>query len=111
MIEVTPVAADKLRELRQSEPTRTYLRLFVAGRTCSGYQYGLALDDKVEEQDAVSELNGIRVAVDPVSQPYCDGATIDFISTPDGEGFIVRSAMQVTESEGGGCGGSCSCGH
>ncbi len=109
MIELTPVAADKLRELRQSEPARTYLRLFVAGRTCSGYQYGLALDDKVEEKDTVSELNGIQVAVDPVSQPYCDGATIDFVSTPDGEGFIVRNASLV--EEGGGCGGSCSCGH
>jgi iron-sulfur cluster insertion protein len=109
MIELTPVAAEKLREIRGSQPSRAYLRVWVAGRTCSGYQYGLAFDDNTEDKDTVSEVSGIPLAVDAVSQPYCEGATIDYVNTPEGEGFIVRNA--TITAEGGGCGGGCSCGH
>ena len=109
MIEVTPVALEKLREIRGTDPTRAYLRVWVAGRTCSGYHYGLAFDGTTEKEDTILDASGIPVAVDEVSQPYCDGATIDFITTPDGqEGFIVRNPTMTVE---GGCGGSCSCGH
>ena len=109
MIEVTATAAEKLRAIRGNEPSRAYLRVWVAGRSCSGYQYGLAFDGTTEKDDTISEASGIPVAVDEVSQPFCDGATIDYISTPDGEeGFIVRNPALTVE---GGCGGSCSCGH
>ena len=53
MIEVTPAAADKLRELRGADPSRAYLRLWVAGRSCCGYQYSLAFDEKVERATEV----------------------------------------------------------
>lgn len=101
VIELTPVAATKLLELRVQAADRPYLRLYVAGRSCCSYQYGLALDDKVDAADAVSEVNGIPVAVDPTSQPFCDGATIDYVDTPEGSGFIVTNRS---------LGGSCGCG-
>jgi iron-sulfur cluster insertion protein len=109
VIEFAPGAAEKLRQLRGDDPSRAFLRLYVAGRSCSGYQYGLAFDSSTEGTDQVVESAGIPVAIDAQSQPYVDGATIEYIDETQypGGGFRVTNAKL---SEGGGCGGSCSCG-
>ncbi len=111
MIDFAPGAAEKLRELRGDDPSRAFLRVYVAGRSCSGYQYGLAFDSSTDGTDQVIETAGIPIAIDPVSQPYCDGATIEYVdeSQYPGGGFRVTNAK--LESGGGSCGGSCSCGH
>ena len=99
MIAMTPAAADQIRTLQQADPARSFLRVYVAGQTCCSYRYGLAFDESTDESDTVDELEGIRVAVDADSKPHCEGATIDFVSTPQGEGFVVRGVRA-----GGGCG-------
>ena len=100
MIEITPVAAGKLREMRANDPAKSnaVLRLYVAGKSCCSTMYGLAFDDGADPQDTVSELEGIPVAIDPLSAPHCEGATIDFVDSPSGAGFQVRGA-----STGAGC--------
>lgn len=108
MIELTPVAQTKLLEVRDLEPARPVLRVFVRGRSCSGYVYGLSLDEKTADDDAVFEQGGIRVAIDPLSAEYVDGARIDYVESSDGSGFVVTNERF---SESGGCGGGgCSCG-
>lgn len=109
MIELTPTAQAKLLEVRDIEPARQVLRLFVRGRTCSGYSYGLALDDNAGADDAVFEQGGIKVAIDPVSAQFVEGARIDYIESSEGAGFIVTNESEA--GGGGGCGGGCSCGH
>ena len=110
VIELTDTAQAKLLEVRGLEPARQVLRVFVRGRSCSGYVYGLALDDATADDDAVFEQGGIRVAVDAVSLEFVDGAKVDYVETSDGSGFIVTNERFVSES--GGCGsGGCSCGH
>jgi iron-sulfur cluster assembly accessory protein len=109
MIELTPVAQTKLLEVRDIEPSRQVLRVFVRGRTCSGYAYGLALDEATAEDDAVFEQGGIRVAIDPLSMEFVDGARIDYVESSEGSGFIVTNERYA--AEGGGCGsGGCACG-
>ena len=98
-IEVTPEAATKLRELQRDDPKRALLRLYVMGKTCCSYQYGLAFDETPEAADTVKDVGGIRVAVDRVSAPYCDGAKIEWVDGPEGTGFLVRNP-----SLAGGCG-------
>lgn len=100
-IEVTAEAATKLRELQADDPKRALLRLYVMGRTCCSYQYGLAFDETPHEADTVKEVAGLRVAVDSVSAPYCDGAKIEWVDGPEGTGFLVRNPSM---------GGSCACG-
>ncbi|MGQ0798139.1 MAG: HesB/IscA family protein, partial [Methanobacteriota archaeon] len=53
-------AASKLRELIAKNGTLedTYLRMYVAGGGCSGFKYGLALDNKLHEGDQVVQANG-----------------------------------------------------
>jgi iron-sulfur cluster insertion protein len=100
MIEMTPVAAEKLRELRGTDPSRAFLRMYVAGKSCCSTQFGLAFDASPDDKDTVSDVAGIPLAVDPLSQPYADGAIIDFVDGPDGTGFLVKNP---TLSGGGGC--------
>lgn len=111
MIEVTPVAQTKLLEVRDLEPARHVLRVFVRGRSCSGYVYGLALDEATADDDAVFEQGGIRVAIDPMSLQFVDGAKVDYIESSEGAGFIVTNERFAEAGGGGGCGsGGCGCG-
>jgi iron-sulfur cluster assembly accessory protein len=100
MIELTDAAERKLLELRGDDPERAYVRLYVAGRTCCSYRYGLAFESDVDPQDSVVEVEGIRLVLDPRSRPLCDEVSIDFVHTADGAGFAVRGQAP----EGGGCG-------
>jgi iron-sulfur cluster insertion protein len=100
-IEVTPEAATKLQELRADDPGRAYLRLYVAGRSCCSFMYGLAFDERPTETDAVTEAAGLRIAIDAQSRPYCDGAKVEWVDGPEGTGFLVRNPS---------LGGSCGCG-
>jgi iron-sulfur cluster insertion protein len=99
-IEMTPEAATKVRELQEGDPKRALLRLYVMGRTCCSYQYGLAFDAAPDEADTVRDVAGVRVAIDRVSAPYCDGARIEWVDGPEGTGFLVRNPT---------LGGACSC--
>jgi iron-sulfur cluster insertion protein len=101
-IEVTPEAATKLIELRADDPKRAFLRVYVAGRSCCSFQYGLAFDEKPDETDAITQVAGLQVAIDAQSRPFCDGATIEWVDGPEGTGFLVRNASM---SGGCACGG------
>jgi iron-sulfur cluster insertion protein len=98
-IGVTPEAAAKLQELRAGDPAkREFLRLYVAGRTCCSFMYGLAFEENADDTDAVTHAAGLKVAIDAQSLPYCDGATVEWVDGPEGTGFLVRNP-----SLGGGC--------
>ena len=101
MIELTPLAAEKLSGLMSQNPAQRVLRVYVAGQSCCGYQYGLALDEARLPDDAVVERGGIEVAVDPDSLPYVEGSTIDFVDALMGGGFTVRNPK--LDPPGGGC--------
>lgn len=103
MIELTPLAAEKLTGLMSGQPASQLLRVYVAGKSCCGVQYGLALDDARLPDDAVIERSGIALAIDPDSLPYLEGATIDFVDALMGGGFTVRNPRLDS-------GGGCACG-
>lgn len=98
MVELTPVAAEKLNEIRAGDPSHRIVRVYVKGKSCCGYAYGLALDDAAAEDDTVIERDGVTIAVDPQSLPYVEGATIDHVDALMGGGFTVRN-----DALGSGC--------
>src|SRR5947209_20460825 len=100
-IEVTPEAASKLQELRADDPKRAFLRLYVSGRSCCSFMYGLAFDEKADETDALRNAAGLKVAIDPQSLRYCDGAKVEWVDGPECTGFLVRNASLAA---------SCTCG-
>ena len=103
MITVTPKAAEQLKDIL-TEEAGTYLRAFVQGGGCSGFQYGLQLEKNLlEGADQIFESNGVKVVVDPVSISYLKGAEIDFEETPNGGGFTIKNPNATSTC---GCGSS-----
>lgn len=104
LITLTPVAAEKIRELLAEEPDAgtLVLRVAIQGGGCSGFQYGLGFDSGAAEGDLELELEGVPVVVDPFSAPYLAGTTIDFLNTIQESGFKIDNPNAVS---------SCGCGH
>jgi len=106
MINVTPTAASKISELLTEEnKTDAGLRVFVQGGGCSGFQYGLMIDEGEGDSttDAVFESNGVKLFVDPVSVSYLKGAEVDFVDTVTGGGFTIKNPNAKSTC---GCGSS-----
>ena len=102
MISLTPIAAQKVREIASSEGLDGQgLRLRVIGGGCAGFQYDLYFEDKPTEMDEQFDSHGIPLYVDPLSYQYLDGTEIDFIDTAHGSGFKFGNPNVS---------GSCGCG-
>lgn len=102
LLHVTPAAISTIRTLLEQRQIPNHaLRVFVAGGGCSGMQYGMAFEEEPQEYDRVVEVDGVRLIVDPTSQMYLDGATIDFVDSLMGGGFRIDNPNAVT---------SCGCG-
>ena len=83
------------------------LRVGVAGGGCSGFEYKLAFDDKVDEaQDEVSTQHGLPLAVDRKSLLFLDGTTIDWYDGLEKRGFTFTNP---NAEQSCGCGTSFSC--
>ena len=107
---LTPAAAEVVRGLRQQQNLdESYaLRVYIAGQTCSGFKYGMALDNKPRETDATFESEGLKVLVDDTSIQYMAGAIVDYIDDERGKGFLVDNpnAAPSCSCESGTCGTS-----
>ena len=106
MINVTEIAATKITDLLAEEnKPDAGLRVFVQGGGCSGFQYGLMIDEGEGDQDAdkVFEVNGVRLLVDPISLRYLNGAEVDFVDNNMGGGFTIKNPNAKSTC---GCGSS-----
>lgn len=106
MINVTEAAAGKIQELLAEEAKLgAGLRVFVQGGGCSGFQYGLMIEDGSAdpEADKVFEVNGVRLLVDPISLRYLSGAEVDFVDNNMGGGFTIKNPNAKSTC---GCGSS-----
>jgi len=87
MITITQNAAEEAKRLftKQGNP-KLGLRIGVQGGGCSGLSYKLGFEEQ-RQGDQVQELNGIKVLVDPKSDLYLEGTTLDFVDGLEGRGF------------------------
>jgi iron-sulfur cluster assembly protein len=103
-VSLTDAAADKLRELTKDESNPEIgLRVYVYSGGCSGFRYGMMLEDAPTAEDSRIEVNGIKVYVDGNSVELLQGAQIDYVDTLMGAGFTVNNPNAVSAC---GCGSS-----
>jgi iron-sulfur cluster assembly protein len=108
MLTLTDAATRKLGEIiteqakLQADPV-VGLRVFVQKGGCSGYSYGMALAERVEDGDWVGEFGGVKVVVDPTSAPVLTGVRIDYVESLQGSGFSIHNPNAVRSC---GCGSS-----
>ncbi len=103
-VTLTTSAAQRVQELIKMEgKPNMMLRLSVSGGGCSGFQYGITLDDQVNEDDQVSEQHGVKVVVDTTSQELLNGTQVDFIEDLMGASFQFSNPNATSTC---GCGSS-----
>jgi len=104
VVSLTDAAAAKLAELTKEETNpQIGLRVYVYSGGCSGYRYGMMLEDQPTADDNVLHANGVRVYIDTNSVPLIKGSQIDYVDTLMGAGFTVNNPNAVS---GCGCGSS-----
>ena len=106
MISVTETAASKIVALMAEEnKTSGGLRVFVQGGGCSGFQYGLMIEEGEGDTsaDRVFDSNGVRLYVDPISLRYLGGVQVDFVDNLTGGGFTIKNPTAKSTC---GCGSS-----
>ena len=105
-ISVSDAAAGKISQLLSEENKLSAgLRVFVQGGGCSGFQYGLMIEEGEgdAESDRVFESNGVKLFIDPISIRYLTGAEVDFVDNLTGGGFTIKNPNAKSTC---GCGSS-----
>ena len=104
VLSLTDAAATKLAELTKEETNPDIgLRVYVYSGGCSGYRYGMMLEDAPTADDQILSSNGVRVYVDTNSIGLLQGSQIDYVDTLMGAGFTVNNPNAVAAC---GCGSS-----
>src|SRR5438552_5292441 len=105
LLTVTAAAAEQVRQvLAERERPNAALRLFIAGRSGAGFQYGMSLADGPDADDITIEQHGVRLIVDNVSAPFLSGAEIDFVDS------VMQKGFTITNPNAAQGGGGCACG-
>lgn len=103
-VSLTERAAEEILTLLERQgKADAALRVFVQGGGCSGLNYGMAIDDTIEEGDLVYDCFGVKVVVDPMSMNYVRGASVDYVEDVMGGGFKIDNPNAVRSC---GCGSS-----
>jgi len=104
MIHLTTAAAEKVKGILEQEKgniPQGGLRIYVQGGGCSGFQYGMVLDEAADG-DQIFEEQGVKVIVDAMSLRYLEGAEVDYKEDLMGGGFAIKNPQATS---------TCGCGH
>ena len=99
---VTDKAAEKIKALIEQEKKQA-LRISVKPGGCSGFEYGMELDDKSTDNDIVIEQKGIKIFVDKESMQKLNGVDVDYVDGLQGAGFKISNPQAKSTC---GCGSS-----
>lgn len=117
-IQFTQAAANKVGDLIVEEGNdKLNLRIYITGGGCSGFQYGFAFDENINQDDIIvtqqysnttSENNNLNISevkllIDPLSFQYLESAEVDYKEDLHGAQFIIRNPNAKTTC---GCGAS-----
>ncbi len=104
IVSLSELAADQVREFLKAEDLTAEtagLRVSVLPGGCSGFEYGLEVEEEVLDDDFVLDSQGLKLYIDPFSAQYLDGVVIDYQSSFKGSGFTFNNPNAT---------GACGCG-
>lgn len=101
---VSEAAATKAHELIQkSGKDDGAIRVFIKSGGCSGYGYGMSIDDRRLDGDHVFEDRGVKLVIDERSFSLLRGSEVDYVENMMGGGFSVNNPNATSSC---GCGSS-----
>ena len=103
MIIATPAAVNKVKQQLQKRGKGSGIRIGVKTTGCSGLAYVLEFVDLPQSTDIKLACEGCDIYMDPKSQPYLQGLTVDYVRQGLNEGFEFSNP---NEKDRCGCGES-----
>ncbi len=89
---ITNKAAEKLKEvLKENNKEGSGLRVELVPGGCSGFQYGLELDDSTTELDRVIEEKDVKIIISKENLQFLKGAKLDYVDSLQGGGFKISN--------------------
>jgi iron-sulfur cluster insertion protein len=102
--DVSQSAALRISELLKNEPdSKVAIRVAVDSGGCSGFMYDYNLIDKVNDDDFILEKYGVKIAIDPLSQPFLDKCKLEFVEELGSAYFQISNPNAIAKC---GCGNS-----
>jgi iron-sulfur cluster assembly accessory protein len=99
---LTESAAKRVAWIAERQARPAILRLAVDGGGCAGFTYKFELADQADD-DTVTETDGVKLVVDPMSLELVKGSAVDFVEDLGGAAFKVTNP---NAQSGCGCGSS-----
>ena len=102
LMTLTPGAGVEVKKFMAQEgvdPAVGGLCVSVQPGGCSGFKYGLLIEDAAAEDDLIVDQGEYKVFVDPFSAQYINGVIIDYVTSMQGSGFTFKNPNST-----GGCG-------
>ena len=89
---ITNKAAEKLKEvLKENNKESSGLRVEIIPGGCSGFQYGLELDDNTTDLDLTFEEKGVKIIVGKENMQFLKGVKLDYVDSLQGGGFKISN--------------------
>lgn len=98
---VTNNALTQIEKILSKEIDSSKLRISILGGGCSGFQYKYDIVTEQNADDLVLGRNKAHVLIDPMSLPFLQDATIDYVSDIAGAAFKINNPNTAAEC---GCG-------
>ena len=100
---MTEAATSKINEILQKDSTNgAFIRLSATqGCGCGSVGYEMSLEEKPQDLDVISDISGLKFAVDKGSLEKVRGIEIDYVTSLERSGFKINNP---NAKSGGGCG-------
>lgn len=66
------------------------LRVYLEGKGCDGFYYGVSFDN-IESDDLINQQGNLTLVIDPESYKFCQGSIVDWVDDERGQGFLVEN--------------------
>lgn len=106
MVTVLPEAAKFINDLlAKNEKVGYGVKIYLAGMSCSGPQFGMSFQEKSEEGDNVFDADGFSLFYDNETKEALDNCVIEYVDDPNfGTGLTIHDPnAKGCSSCGGGC--------
>lgn len=104
IVTLTESAKDKINDIiYDGGNPNVFLRTFVQGGGCSGFQYGFTLDEEINDDDFTFDTGPFKLVVDSMSMMYLQGSTLDYKTSLAGSNFVINNPNATNTC---GCGSS-----